>query len=94
MEAIVSWYRIGGGILRANYLFLLNFIGVFRALMTGLTPHQVHAYRVETNGHFSKNFTFLHPSDEPNRSNKFLIYGDLGKIGGECNATYTIHCHA
>ncbi|XP_067932184.1 acid phosphatase type 7-like [Watersipora subatra] len=56
--------------------------GVFRALMTGLTPHQVHAYRVETNGHLSKNFTFLHPSDEPNRSNKFLIYGDLGKIGG------------
>ena len=56
---------------------------MFYAVMTDLVPHRIHSYKVETDGHFSKNFTFRHLGDEANRSANFIVYGDLGKVGGK-----------
>lgn len=57
--------------------------GVFRAVMTDLVPHRIHSYRVQTDGHSSLGYTFRHPGNEANRSASFLVYGDLGKVGGK-----------
>ena len=60
--------------------------GMYHAVMTDLVPHKIYSYKVETDGHFSQNFSFRHLGDESNRSASFIVYGDLGKVGGECGS--------
>ena len=57
--------------------------GVYRAVMVDLVPDSLYSYRVQTGDHYSRDFTFRHINDQANRTSSFLVYGDLGKVGGE-----------
>ncbi|KAF6022167.1 hypothetical protein EB796_019521 [Bugula neritina] len=56
--------------------------GVYRGVMKDLVPGQMHSYRVQTGRHFSRKYSFKCPESEANQSASFLVYGDLGILGG------------
>ncbi|XP_029186649.2 acid phosphatase type 7-like isoform X1 [Acropora millepora] len=55
---------------------------VHRVLLEDLIPGRNYSYRVQSGSNFSEGYEFTAKRDDEDWSPQFLVYGDMGRVGG------------